>query len=668
MQLFHSLQQPILAKEAPYHRITSVILLASLIVGLFVFYSSYAQAAPDTPAEYFDNIMVRFQRTCESWQGTMMSAAIAIFWPLALISLTWKMIQTWAMGTDLKGVFQELFWPGFFIALYYFLLTNGSVIGGAILDTFVQLGETATGAGRGTFVSPTAVMNVGWRIWAEIWEVAWENMGMSPSSWLMVFFLAAVALGTLFIITTIAVDLLIALLSGWVMLYGGLVVLAFGGAFGFGLSDKAKNYFMTMITVGMRIMALGLLIGVFVDVIGDQLTFMENQINSQGSINLEEGLTILIVAIAFKLACSQIPELLVGMINGHVGQLGARGEAIVGGVAAGAMAIGGAGMAATKAAAGGIANGVNSVMRAQAQSQLNQVQGAANVRQLAERGVKDATRDPNVKPKDIPAASDASVLGTQPPASLHDSIQQQAAASSPDAAKLSAENAARNGAVAPNPDSNYAGDLLKQAGGAGGAAGGALASGAAGSPSFGAQGSKADAAFAAFHAKAEQVGANPGAGAAGGSRGASGGVAGTRVGVNPASGITAAMANNAIGGAGVGSAGGVMPPPAAPSGNSSTYGGNAFDSGSGMGSQTDTSGTTDVSKSDQSETGENGVKSINKYSVPSSEALKAQGEALQKKIDNIDAKMSKTTTNNQASRTKMWANIAAFTRLATGAR
>ena len=649
MQLFHSLQQPILAKEAPYHRITSVILLASLIVGLFVFYSSYAQAAPDTPAEYFDNIMVRFQRTCESWQGTMMSAAVAIFWPLALISLTWKMIQTWAMGTDLKGVFQELFWPGFFIALYYFLLTNGSVIGGAILDTFVQLGETATGAGRGTFVSPTAVMNVGWRIWAEIWEVAWENMGMSPSSWLMVFFLAAVALGTLFIITTIAVDLLIALLSGWVMLYGGLVVLAFGGAFGFGLSDKAKNYFMTMITVGMRIMALGLLIGVFVDVIGDQLTFMENQINSQGSINLEEGLTILIVAIAFKLACSQIPELLVGMINGHVGQLGARGEAIVGGVAAGAMAIGGAGMAATKAAAGGIANGVNSVMRAQAQSQLNKVQGAANVRQLTERGAGSVGAAKVAGETGV--TTDSSVMGAKPPASLHDSIQQQQAAASPDAAKLGAENAARNGGVAPNPDSNYAGDLLKQAGGAGGAVGGALASGGAGSPSFGAQGSKADAAFAAFHAKAEQVGANAGAGVPGGSRGAGG--AGMRGGVNPASGITAAMANNAIGGAGVGSAGGVMPPPAAPAGNSSTYGGNA---------------TTDVSKSDQSETGENGAKSINKYSVPSSGALKAQGEALQKKIDNIDAKMSKTPTNNQASRTKMWANIAAFTRLATGAR
>lgn len=664
MQLFHSLQQPILAKEAPYHRITSVILLASLIVGLFVFYSSYAQAAPDTPAEYFDNIMVRFQRTCESWQGTMMSAAIAIFWPLALISLTWKMIQTWAMGTDLKGVFQELFWPGFFIALYYFLLTNGSVIGGAILDTFVQLGETATGAGRGTFVSPTAVMNVGWRIWAEIWEVAWENMGMSPSSWLMVFFLAAVALGTLFIITTIAVDLLIALLSGWVMLYGGLVVLAFGGAFGFGLSDKAKNYFMTMITVGMRIMALGLLIGVFVDVIGDQLTFMENQIHAQGSINLEEGLTILIVAIAFKLACSQIPELLVGMINGHVGQLGARGEAIVGGVAAGAMAIGGAGMAATKAAVGGIANGVNSVMRAQAQSQLNKVQGAANVRQLTERGAGSVGAAKVAGETGV--TTDSSVMGAKPPASLHDSIQQQQAASSPDAAKLSAENAARGGAVAPNPDSNYAGDLMKQAGSTG-ATGGGLASGGAGSPSFGAQGSKADAAFAAFDAKAQNVGFNGGAGATGGSRGAGG--AGMRGGVNPASGINlAAMTGNAIGGAGVGSAGGVMPPPAAPSGNSSTYGGNAIDSGSGMGSQTDTSGTTDVSKSDQSETGENGVKSINKYSVPSSEALKAQGEALQKKIDNIDAKMSKTTTNNQASRTKMWANIAAFTRLATGAR
>lgn len=665
MQLFHSLQQPILAKEAPYHRITSVILLASLIVGLFVFYSSYAQAAPDTPAEYFDNIMVRFQRTCESWQGTMMSAAVAIFWPLALISLTWKMIQTWAMGTDLKGVFQELFWPGFFIALYYFLLTNGSVIGGAILDTFVQLGETATGAGRGTFVSPTAVMNVGWRIWAEIWEVAWENMGMSPSSWLMVFFLAAVALGTLFIITTIAVDLLIALLSGWVMLYGGLVVLAFGGAFGFGLSDKAKNYFMTMITVGMRIMALGLLIGVFVDVIGDQLTFMENQINSQGSINLEEGLTILIVAIAFKLACSQIPELLVGMINGHVGQLGARGEAIVGGVAAGAMAIGGAGMAATKAAAGGIANGVNSVMRAQAQSQLNSVQSAANVRQLAERGVKDATRDPNVKPKDIPAASDASVLGTQPPANLHDSIKQQEAAASPDAAKLSAENAARNGGVAPNPDSNYAGDLLKQAGGAGGAAGGALASGAAGSPSFGAQGAKADAAFAAFHAKAEQVGANPGAGAAGGSRGAGG--AGMRAGMNPASGITAAMANNAIGGAGVGSAGGggaggVNPGVAASNVASSSR--NAIDANSDMGSQTDTSGA-DVSKSEEGKFLGNPGNDLSKMN---SAQLKDRKEALTAKLKNIDEKMSKTTTNNQASRTKMWANIAAFTRLATGAR
>ena len=425
----------------PMHsRIVMAIAFLATMTAALLLMTSSAEAAsvPETPAEYFDNIMRVFQRTCEGWQSQMMTAAIAIFWPLALISLTWKMMQTWAMGTDIKGLFQELFWPGFFIAFWYFLLTNGTVIAGAILDSFIQLGESTTGAARGTYVSPAAVMNVGWLMFTELWDTLSSAFSVtSPWTWLTCFILMMVMLGTLFVIASIAIDLLVAIVGCWVSLYGGIIILGLGGAFGFGLSDKAKNYFMTMIANGVRLMGMGLLIGVFVNVISEQYMVVQQVASQNSGIPAQHALILLLIAFAFKIACSQIPELLVGMINGHVGQLGARGEGIVGGVIAGTMTAASIGMAGVGMAASAAKSAGGAVMGGIARHNLAKAQNALSIKSLT--GMSPQQRAAARAGGMRGVAADANLT---PPKSLSDSIsaQKQTADSDYNAVKPSGGN------------------------------------------------------------------------------------------------------------------------------------------------------------------------------------------------------------------------------------
>ena len=114
--------------------------LKSLKIFLLVAVVAIGLMALDASAEeqVFDTILAKYQSAAAHWQGIMLSAAKSIFWPLALISLSWRLIQRAIDGVDIPGLFREIFWPGFFIGFYYFLLVNGSNIASAILSTFIQ--------------------------------------------------------------------------------------------------------------------------------------------------------------------------------------------------------------------------------------------------------------------------------------------------------------------------------------------------------------------------------------------------------------------------------------------------------------------------------------------------------------------------------------------------
>lgn len=342
-----------------------------LIVGAFVAGLTALEAmAADGPV--FDSLLTKYQSAAQQWQGIMLSAAKSIFWPMALLSLSWRLLQRAIEGMDIHGLLREIFWPGFFIGFYYFLLINGADIASAILSTFMHLadrGSAISGMAQMAY-SPSGIMSMANEIWSEVISTAGKGLivslipGSDPGLFANLFGIF-VSFGVWVLMAMIAIDVLILLIAAWVLLYGGLIILAFGGGFGFGFHQYAINYFRSVIALGLQLLGTGLIVTVGLSVMHVDVAALEY------GFNMDSLMSLLLCAMAMKMVVSSIPPMLAGMINGNVGALGPKGEGVVGGLVASGVT-----MAATTASLGLGAVAAYKVKTAQAG--LDQVKKAVN--------------------------------------------------------------------------------------------------------------------------------------------------------------------------------------------------------------------------------------------------------------------------------------------------
>lgn len=365
--------------------------LKSLKVFLLISIIAIGFMALDASAEeqVFDTILSKYQSAAAHWQGIMLSAAKSIFWPLALISLSWRLIQRAIDGVDITGLFREIFWPGFFIGFYYFLLVNGSNIASAILATFMHLADQGSAiSGMSSLAySPSGIMSMANEIWWEVLRTSGKGLVYSlipgTESGMFANLLGIfVSFGVWVLLAMVAIDVLILLIASWVLLYGGLVILAFGGGFGFGFHQYAINYFRSVIALGLQLLGTGLIVTVGLSVMQtDLLSFRQG-------FNLQTLMSFLLCAMAMKMVVGSIPPMLAGMINGNVGALGPKGEGVIGGLV-------GAGVtAATTTVSLGLGAAASAKMHA-AQAGLDRVKNIVSGRNMAQTETGPGVSMPN---------------------------------------------------------------------------------------------------------------------------------------------------------------------------------------------------------------------------------------------------------------------------------
>ena len=346
----------------------------------------------------FDTILTKYQTAAAHWQGIMLSAAKAVFWPLALISLCWRLIQKAIDGVDIPGLFREIFWPGFFIGFYYFLLVNGSNIASAILSTFMHLADqgSAVSGMSNLAYSPSGIMSMANEIWWEVLTtsakgIAWSFIPTTDAGLFANLLGVFVSFGIWVLMAMVAIDVLILLIASWVLLYGGLVILAFGGGFGFGVHQYALNYFRSVIALGLQLLGTGLIVTVGLSVMQTDLASIKD------GFNLQLLMSFLLCAMAMKMVVSSIPPMLAGMINGNVGALGPKGEGVIGGL------VGGGVTAATTAVSLGLGAAAAAKMKT-AQAGLDRVKAAVNARNAMPGAGVGASGSPNSISAAMPGA------------------------------------------------------------------------------------------------------------------------------------------------------------------------------------------------------------------------------------------------------------------------
>nr|WP_011304126.1 P-type conjugative transfer protein TrbL [Sphingomonas sp. A1]BAE19739.1 TrbL [Sphingomonas sp. A1] len=344
-------------------RMPASLKLALPLLVWLAFFSTNAYAQALDSAGLFDDVLNRYNAAASGWAGVITDAASWLFWTLVVISMVWTFGMMALRKADIGEFFAELVRFTIFTGFFWWLLTNGPNFASTIYASLRQVAGNATGLGNA--LSPSGIVDVGFAIFYKVMD---QSSVWSPVD-SMAGILMAVAI--LVVLALIGVNMLLLLASGWVLAYGGVFFLGFGGSRW--TSDMAINYYKTVLGVAAQLMAMVLLVGIGKTFLDDYYARMS------AGINLKEMGVMLIVCVILLALVNKIPALIAGIITGAsvggagIGNFGAGAALGAAGMAAAAAATGGAALAAGAASAAG---GASAVMAAFSKANENVSSGS----------------------------------------------------------------------------------------------------------------------------------------------------------------------------------------------------------------------------------------------------------------------------------------------------
>ena len=310
---------------------------AALIGVALALYSS-AASAQLTNQGMLDQVVTEFATRATSWQTVVMNAAMFLFWTLGTISLVFTFGFMALRKADIGEFFAEFIRFILFFGFFLWLLRNGPAFANSIIQSLARIGEQASGVAS---VTPSGIVDIGFMILKQ----AFSN----SSIWSPVdsFIGVALSVGILILLAVVAVNMLLLLVSGWLLMYAGIFFLGFGGSRW--TSDMAINYYKTVLGVAVQIMTMVLLVGIGNDLLSSFYARMNT-----GTLNFEELGVMLVFCVALLMLVNRVPPLIAGIITGS-GIGGAGGIGNFGAGAAIGAAMGAASMAAGAASVAGAA-------------------------------------------------------------------------------------------------------------------------------------------------------------------------------------------------------------------------------------------------------------------------------------------------------------------------
>jgi type IV secretion system protein VirB6/type IV secretion system protein TrbL len=316
----------------------------AMLLVLWLAFAMQAHAQIDS-ANILDNALHKYQTAASNWGTIITNAASRLFWTLTTISLVWTGGMMILRKADIGEFFAEFFRFIMFTGFYWWLLSNGPAMANSIYDGLRQLAGDATGLGQ--TLSPSSIADVGFKVFDKIVD--------KTSLWSPVNSGVAIIIGAvvLVVLALVGINMLLLLISGWILAYAGVFYLGFGGSRW--TSDMAIGYFKTVLNVGMQLFSMVLIVGIGKQFLDDYCDHMS------ADTSIKEMGVVLVASFVLLYLVDKIPQMIGGMASGAgvggVGQFGAGAALSAAGMAAAAAATGGAmlGAAAANAAGGGSA-------------------------------------------------------------------------------------------------------------------------------------------------------------------------------------------------------------------------------------------------------------------------------------------------------------------------
>ncbi|MGT6806505.1 P-type conjugative transfer protein TrbL [Escherichia coli] len=304
-------------------------------LGIMLFFSINAYAGQLDSSGLLDTLLDKFQQVASTWTTVIADYANWLFWGLVLISMVWTFGMMAMQGEGLTGVLAEIVRFFAVIGFFYYLLINGPSISQSIINSMRQLAANALGISTG--ISPSSIVDMAFAILTKVSSVAsiWSPM----ISTIMI----TVAIIVLVVMSLIAINMLIMLVSAWVLCYAGVILLGFGGSKW--TSDIAINYLRTVLSIGIQLFTMTLIIGIGQSFIDQYFSLIKDDVPDLNSL-----IVLLLASIILLVLTNKLPLLLSGVVGGASLQgIGGFGAGMITGAAA--TAISGAGAMAMGASA-----------------------------------------------------------------------------------------------------------------------------------------------------------------------------------------------------------------------------------------------------------------------------------------------------------------------------
>ncbi len=323
---------------------------AKCILFICLILISFNASAVISNADVLDNALGKYSAVASGWGAAITANATWLFWTLALISMVWTFGMLALRKADIAEFYSELIRFTVFTGFFWWLLSNGPKFAISIIDSLRQIGGTATGLGP--TLTPSGVVDIGFDIFFRVLDqsTVWSPVD-STAGILM-------SLGILLVLALVGVNMLVLVISGWILAYAGVFFLGFGGSRW--TSDMAISYFKTILSIAAQLMTMVLLVGIgqsFVD---------EFYKNMSAGLSLKELGIMLVVSSVLLMLVNKVPPLLgqipMGGGTGAIGNGFGAGAGIAAGAAAGAAAATAAAMMGAGAA--NIGGGASALMAA----------------------------------------------------------------------------------------------------------------------------------------------------------------------------------------------------------------------------------------------------------------------------------------------------------------
>jgi P-type conjugative transfer protein TrbL len=305
-----------------------------------------------------DDVLSRYSTAASTWGTVITAYASWLFWTLTLISMVWTFGMMILRKADIGEFFAEFIRFTVFTGFFFWLLTNGPKFAIDIQDSLLQIGGKATGTGA-TF-SPSGIVDIGFDIFGKVYD--------NSSTWTPVDSTVGIIISLiiLVVLALVAVNMLVLLISGWILAYAGIFFLGFGGSRW--TSDMAISYFKTVLSIAAQLLTMVLLVGIGKSFIDQYYTNM-----NPSYADMKELGIMLIVSVVLLALVNKLPPLIGQIPMG--GGTGAIGNGLGTGAAMAAAAMGAAAVATAGAAVMGgltsMAGGGSAIKAAYDKAQAN---------------------------------------------------------------------------------------------------------------------------------------------------------------------------------------------------------------------------------------------------------------------------------------------------------